>query len=163
MKKTKLTRSLLAACSIVALSVVLSGCLHSSDDTTTTDGTDMEMPDPAIAERTAIGTAIDTASTAVNAVDNDSTDAEVSAADMAIADARSAIAAAANVPAAEKAANTGTVNALATQLASAKMDRMDAMNDADRMMAVTAGKLYAGISGADGHRRLRRQRSVRCL
>ncbi len=35
MKKTKLTRSLLAACSIVALSVVLSGCLHSSDDATT--------------------------------------------------------------------------------------------------------------------------------
>ena len=32
MKKTKLTRSLLAACSIVALSVVLSGCLHDSDD-----------------------------------------------------------------------------------------------------------------------------------
>ena len=36
MKKTKLTRSLLAACSIVALSVVLSGCLHSGDDATTT-------------------------------------------------------------------------------------------------------------------------------
>ena len=32
MKKTKLTRSLLAACSIVALSVALSGCLHSDDD-----------------------------------------------------------------------------------------------------------------------------------
>ena len=32
MKKTKLTRSLLAACSIVALSVALSGCLHSGDD-----------------------------------------------------------------------------------------------------------------------------------
>ena len=32
MKKTKLTRSLLAACSIVALSVALSGCLHSSGD-----------------------------------------------------------------------------------------------------------------------------------
>ncbi len=37
MKKTKLTRSLLAACSIVALSVVLSGCLHSSDDTAETE------------------------------------------------------------------------------------------------------------------------------
>ena len=41
MKKTKLTRSLLAACSIVALSVVLSGCLHSSgdDDDMDTGGT----------------------------------------------------------------------------------------------------------------------------
>ena len=44
MKKTKLTRSLLAACSIVALSVVLSGCLHSSDDSTT--DTTMDMPTP---------------------------------------------------------------------------------------------------------------------
>ena len=41
MKKTKLTRSLLAACSIVALSVVLSGCLHSSDD-----GDEMETDPP---------------------------------------------------------------------------------------------------------------------
>ncbi len=48
MKKTKLTRSLLAACSIVALSVVLSGCLHSSDDTTTTETptTPTEPPPP---------------------------------------------------------------------------------------------------------------------
>ena len=30
MKKTKLTRSLLAACSIVALSAVMYGCAHSS-------------------------------------------------------------------------------------------------------------------------------------
>ena len=30
MKKTKLTRSLLAACSIVALSAVMYGCTHSS-------------------------------------------------------------------------------------------------------------------------------------
>ena len=32
MKKTKLTRSLLAACSIVALSAVMYGCVHSGDD-----------------------------------------------------------------------------------------------------------------------------------
>ncbi len=46
MKKTKLTRSLLAACSIVALSVVLSGCLHSGgdDDEMDTGGT-MPMVD----------------------------------------------------------------------------------------------------------------------
>ena len=38
MKKTKLTRSLLAACSIVALSAVMYGCVHSGDgdDTTST-------------------------------------------------------------------------------------------------------------------------------
>ena len=32
MKKTKLTRSLLAACSIVALTAVMYGCVHSGDD-----------------------------------------------------------------------------------------------------------------------------------
>ena len=36
MKKMKMTRSLLAACSVVALSVALSGCLHSGDDDKTT-------------------------------------------------------------------------------------------------------------------------------
>ena len=47
MKKTKLTRSLLAACSIVALSVVLSGCLHSGgDDTEEMDTGGMDMPPP---------------------------------------------------------------------------------------------------------------------
>ncbi len=46
MKKTKLTRSLVAACSIVALSVVLSGCLHSSDD-----DDDMTMMEPTAEEQ----------------------------------------------------------------------------------------------------------------
>ena len=42
MKKSKVTRSLLAACSIVALSAVMYGCVHSGDgDTTAT-----EMPPP---------------------------------------------------------------------------------------------------------------------
>ena len=43
MKKTKLTRSLLAACSIVALSAVMYGCVHNGGSDTTTDETDMEM------------------------------------------------------------------------------------------------------------------------
>ena len=46
MKKTKLTRSLLAACSIVALSAVMYGCVHSGDDPAPIDETDMEMPEP---------------------------------------------------------------------------------------------------------------------
>ena len=46
-KKTPLTRSLLAACSIVALSVALSGCLHSSDDEPATEAPadDTMMPE----------------------------------------------------------------------------------------------------------------------
>ncbi len=154
MKKTKLTRSLMAAASIVALTAVMYGCTHDSDDPPATDDTSMDMPDPAIAERAAINSAITAAQAAVNAVDNDSTDAEVSAADTAIADARSAIADAGNVPAEEKAANTGTVNALAMQLSTAKSSRQMAMDDArsaaDMAMAATAAKLYAGISAQMG-------------
>ena len=50
MKKTKLTRSLLAACSIVALSAVMYGCVHNGgDDAPATDmsGTPDPAPDPA--------------------------------------------------------------------------------------------------------------------
>ena len=43
MKKTKLTRSLLAACSIVALTAVMYGCVHNGGSDTTTDGTEMEQ------------------------------------------------------------------------------------------------------------------------
>ena len=43
MKKAKLTRSLLAACSIVALTAVMYGCVHNGDDPPATDDTDMEM------------------------------------------------------------------------------------------------------------------------
>ena len=44
MKKTKLTRSLLAACSIVALSAVMYGCVHNGDDPPASD--DMGMMEP---------------------------------------------------------------------------------------------------------------------
>ncbi|MDE2789157.1 MAG: hypothetical protein OXI81_01870 [Paracoccaceae bacterium] len=100
-------------------------------------------------QRDAIETAIGTAQTAVAAVDNDSTNAEVGAADSAIVAARSAIAAAVDVPAAEKSANTGTVNALASRLTAAKNARQMAMDDArdaaDAAMMALAAKLYPGI------------------
>lgn len=146
-------RLLTATTVVVASALLLAGC-GGGGGGGSTEQPPMEQPDPAIAERNAISTAIGTATTAVNAVDNDSTNAEVMTADMAIAAATRAIAAAANVPAHEKAANTGTVNALATVLASAKTSRMAAMSEADRKaaeaMAVTAAKLYAGISAPGG-------------
>ncbi len=49
MKKTKLTRSLLAAVSIVALTAVMYGCTHDSDDPPATDGMEMETPAEQIA------------------------------------------------------------------------------------------------------------------
>ena len=171
MKKSKVTRSLLAACSIVALSAVMYGCVHNGGGDPAPMATPEEMctdaggrwnadmtctsADELAAEelaeqRSAIKMAIDAANTAVAAVDDDSTDAEVSAADTAIAAARKAIMDAADVPAAEKAANTGTVNAIAGRLTDAKSSRTKAMDDAqsaaDMAMAATAAKLYAGIN-----------------
>ena len=137
----------------VFMAVALSACGGGGSSTSAPpmpDPPPTPMPDPAIAEREAISTAIMAASTAVNAVNNDSTDAQVTAADTAITNAKNAIAAATNVPADERAANTGTVNALETQLSGAKTARMTAMDDAqkaaDMAMAVTAAKLHAGIA-----------------
>ena len=64
MKKTKLTRSLLAACSIVALSTVMYGCVHSGGD----DGEApvVEMPDLGPAQMAALDAAA-AAMTAANA------------------------------------------------------------------------------------------------
>ena len=105
-------------------------------------------PDPAIGQREAIKTALTAAETAVEAVMDDSTDAVVSAADTALAKAREAIAAAANVPPNETSANTDTVNVLANRLSTAKTNRLAAMN-ADRtanatVIAALARKLYGG-------------------
>ena len=46
MKKTKLTRSLLAACSIVALTAVMYGCVHDGGSDAPTTGGDTMMPEP---------------------------------------------------------------------------------------------------------------------
>ena len=105
-------------------------------------------------QRTAISSAITAARTAVASVNNDSTDEQVEAAATAITDARVAIAGASDVPDEEKAANTGTVDAIMAQLSTAKTARMvaqdaaDKADEAERMaMAATAAKLYAGIGG----------------
>ena len=101
------------------------------------------------AQRSAISTAIGAATTAVNAVDNDSSDADVSAADTALANARSAIAAGDDLSDEEKAANTGTVDALATLLDGAKTARTAAMDAAqtaaDAAAMADAQKLYKGL------------------
>ena len=122
-------------------------------DGTCTSAAELVMERQA-AQRSAISTAIGAATTAVNAVDNDSTDAEVSAADTAVANARTAIAAGADLSAEEKAANTGTVDVLASQLSGAKTARqmaIDDANDAAKMaMMATAMKLHDGISMPGG-------------
>ena len=101
-------------------------------------------------ERGDISTAIMAATTAVNAVNNDSTDAQVSAADTAITNAKNAIAAATNVPAGEKAANTQTVNALENQLSGAKTARQTAMDAADEAMKAAMAKTGKALRAALG-------------
>ena len=146
MKKSKVTRSLLAACSIVALTAVMYGCVHSSDDPPPTDDTGVDMPDPAIAERTAITNAISAARTAVGMVNDTASDATVTAANTAIAAARTAIMNATNVPAEERTAHTGTVNAIASTLATALASRTDAMDEAAEAAAEAALALFDGMN-----------------
>ena len=130
--------------------LTLAGCGGGGGGSTTTDPDPTPMPDPAIAQRAAIKSAIDMASTAVAAVDNDSSDADVTDADNAVAAARRAITAATDVPAEEKAANTGTIDVLASQLSVAKEARMAATDETERMehaaMVATAEKLFDGIT-----------------
>ena len=140
------------AASVLFLALAMAGCGGGGGTTATEPPT--PVPDPAIAERAAITTAIGAAETAVAAVNNDSTDAEVMTADDAIMAARGAITAATNVPAEERAANTGTVDALASRLTAAKTARTTAMNEADKAkemaMMATAMKLHGGISMPGG-------------
>ncbi len=102
------------------------------------------------AQRSAISSAIGAASDAVAAVNDDSTDAEVMAANAAIEAANAAVANAADIPEAEKAANSGAVSQIEGRLSAAlesRMAAMDAADEAARMaMMATAMKLHAGIS-----------------
>lgn len=122
-------------------------------DNTCTDAAGLMM-ERQMAQRGAISTAISTATTAVNAVDNDSTDAEVNAADTALQDARDAISNAADLSQSEKDTHSGTVNTLATVLDGAKTARQTALDEADEAdrlaMMETAGRLHAGISAPGG-------------
>ena len=101
------------------------------------------------AQTMAITDAIAAAQTAVNAVNNDSSAAQVAEAEAAVAAATRAIAAGSDLSEAVRAAHTGTVSALGTQLATAKTARMAAMDAAqqaaDKAMMATAMKLHAGI------------------
>ena len=72
MKKSKVTRSLLAACSIVALTAVMYGCVHSGDgdDTSTPPTTEPPEPTPTDNAKAAVdsaGSAAETANTALSA------------------------------------------------------------------------------------------------
>ena len=86
-------------------------------------------------QRQALSDTVAAARAAVNAVNDDSTDDEVTAADDAVAAALAAIAAATDVPTAETDAASTTVGDLQISLASAKSSRMAAINSGSQMEA----------------------------
>ena len=139
---------------VVALvaAFVLAACSSSNDNDTTPTG-DGEMSgndgpaDPAIAERMAINDAIAKASAAVNALDDASTDAQVTEAEELVDAAADAIADAGNVPAEEKLAHNQTVDEIEDNLDRATMSRTAAIDRQMTANAATAEELFKGLAG----------------
>ena len=121
----------LSVAAMLAGLLVLAGCGGSGPQPA---GPDLELEARQEAQRMAIGTAVDAASDAVNAVGNTSTDTIVTEADDAIAAAKAAVTAGTDLPAGDSAviAANATIAALETQLASAKTARQMAMDAADQ-------------------------------
>ena len=153
MKKTKLTRSLLAACSIVALSAVMYGCIGGGDDPAT-DETDMEQPteptEPTEPMQTpaeqleAAEAALETAQEAVAELTPTSTGEEARAAYEALADAQTAVNAATALPA-------NKIAALNERLGELGDDLDDANDLAAELRAVAAAVSAAStaVAGLD--------------
>ena len=138
----------LTVAAIVALGLGLAGCGGGGSSTpAASNGGGMQMPDPAETQLTAITSAIATARTAVTAVDDDATDAQVKSADNAIAAARTAIGAASAVSDDVKAGHTGTVNALASDLGNRKTSRTAAMNANDQRPWLQSSRSWLRVSG----------------
>ena len=127
----KLKHLLLTSVAAGALVLAVGACVHDGDSSSATDETDMEMPDPAIAERADINTKITAARTAVAGLTDDASDAAINSAEMAVAAAKKAVADADNVPDAEKAAHNTTVATLESNLAAKKTSIMAKRNAAD--------------------------------
>ncbi len=112
-----------------------------------------------MAQRTDISNAVTAARSAVNMVDDDATDAQVTAADNAVAALKAAIGGAEDLPEgdADVASAQGTLDTLGGQLSSAKKSRMvaidlaiDKKNMADmKAMADTGKAMYAALAGTD--------------
>ena len=141
-----------AIAAMTATALALAGC-GGGGSSSSAPPAGPTMAELQMEQRTAISTAIMAAETAVAGVNDDSTDGEVSAAEMAVADARTAIAAAADVPAAETASDTRAVNVIANRLTAAKTSRTAAIDEADKAanmaMAATGKALHAALADDD--------------
>ena len=143
MKKTKLTRSLLAACSIVALSAVMYGCAH------TDSGPSQEELDAAKAETAAAAAeaAANAAEAEANAAAAAAAQAEADAAAAAQAEAEAAAAAAAEAEAAAEA--QAAADAAAAAEAAAAQAAAEAQAAADAADAAEANAAAAAAAAAE--------------
>ena len=140
MKKTKLTRSLMAAVSIVALSAVMYGCVHSGDDPVPADPPDLsEQIGGASAAAMAAATAASAAATAVAEVAGDSTADPAS-----YVEARDAAAAAMAASNAAAAASADAAAATTLEDAEAAQAAAEAAQ-ADAEAALANAQMYAGM------------------
>ncbi len=147
--ETKFRHILIAGLTAVGLGLAGCGGGGSSSTPPATGSSNTGNQTSTVAmERTAISNAIAAAQTAVGMVTDDASDATVTAADTAIAAAKKAIADAANVPAEEKTANSGTVAQIETALSNAKTSRTAAMKDTNTADAKAAVALFNGFGDA---------------
>ena len=138
----------LTVAAVVAVSLGLAGCGGGGGGTTAMPPE--EVPDPAIAERMAINTAITTARTAVAGLTDDASDEAISAAGMTVSAAKKAVADAAAVPAAEKAAFTGTIAVIEGNLGTKRTSIMAARTKAAEAMKMANAKLGKDLHAALG-------------
>ena len=140
MKKTKLTRSLMAAVSIVALSAVMYGCVHSGDDAVPADPPDLSMQiGGASAAAMAAATAASDAAAAVADVAGDSTADPAS-----YIEARDAAAAAMAASDAAAEASDDAEAADTEEAADAALARAEAQQAAAEA-ALADAQMYAGM------------------
>jgi hypothetical protein len=89
--KTKWTRTLMAACSVVALSAVMYGCVHSGGGDKAEPPVVEPDPDPVDVDTKKVNDAIDAANAAIDGLTGMSSDADVAAAQDAIDAAQAAL------------------------------------------------------------------------
>ena len=141
---------LTALAAVVALSVGLAACGGGSSKKAMMDDTDgMEQPDPAATQRSDIKTKITAAQTAVAAVTDEATDAQVMTADRAVTTAATAITNASALDDNEKAAFNTAIGAIRSDLATRKSSRTTAMSMDAEDAAEEAEALFEGLSSGD--------------
>ena len=156
MKKTKLTRSLLAACSIVALSAVMYGCVHSGGDGATDEPAVVDPPEPDTSLDDAQTAAMNAATAADTAADAAEMAANAQTANMAADEASYAVAqnaamrarAAANAAKAASDAAAAAMDAAAAEAQQAIAEAKQAEAEAEQGYAMMYAQMVADAQQA---------------